>query len=195
MLGQKRFGKLQTAAIVIIALVMGANLISPAVAHVTRSIKHLYKHLDQRYVNVGEKAASAASADNADNLDGLDSTELSQGGGASRSLDLALTGSDQTVVTTTVPTSGPRDLLVSAGLSLVGNGGDDDWAICSLRFDGSIFGVEYKTVIPDTTNDLETLTLVWAQPVGAGTHTIDVRCRRSGSVVVDDAGLTVSAHL
>lgn len=67
MLGQRRFGKIQMAVLVVIALVMGANLISPAVAHVTRNLRHLYKHLDKRYINVGEKATSAATADNATN--------------------------------------------------------------------------------------------------------------------------------
>jgi hypothetical protein len=71
MLGQRRFGKLQTAALVVIALVMGANLISPAVAHVTRKLNHLYKHLDPRYINVGEKATSAATADTATNATNL----------------------------------------------------------------------------------------------------------------------------
>ncbi len=86
MLGQKRFGKFQTAALVVIALVMGANLISPAVAHFKPKLGHLIKHVftkaDPRYINVGEKATSAATADNAtnaanaDKLDGLDSTAL-----------------------------------------------------------------------------------------------------------------------
>jgi hypothetical protein len=64
-----RFGKLQTAILIVIALVMGANLISPAVAHVTRRLGHLYRHLDPRYVNVGEAATSAANADKLDNID------------------------------------------------------------------------------------------------------------------------------
>jgi hypothetical protein len=65
---EKRFGKIQMAILVVIALIMGANLISPAVGHVKRSIKHLYKHLDKRYYNVGEKVGDANT------LDGLDSS-------------------------------------------------------------------------------------------------------------------------
>jgi hypothetical protein len=49
MLKEHRYNKLQTATLVIIAVLMGANLISPAVAHVTQSLTHLYKHLDKRY--------------------------------------------------------------------------------------------------------------------------------------------------
>jgi hypothetical protein len=65
MLGQRRFGKIQTALLVVIALVIGASLISPAVGHVKKSLKHLYKHLDPRYYNVGEKVAAAITADSA----------------------------------------------------------------------------------------------------------------------------------
>jgi hypothetical protein len=93
MLGQTRFGKVQTAILVVIALVMGANLISPAVAHVTRKLNHLYKHLDPRYYNVGEKVGDADTLDgqdstgflgatgkaaDADRLDGIDSTGFLQ---------------------------------------------------------------------------------------------------------------------
>lgn len=80
MLGQRRFGKIQMAVLVVIALVMGANLISPAVGHVKKSIKHLYKHLDKRYVKVGTtvpnatNATNATNAQNANTLDNLDST-------------------------------------------------------------------------------------------------------------------------
>jgi hypothetical protein len=87
MLGQRRFGKIQTAVLVVIALVMGANLISPAVGHVKRSLKHLYKHLDPRYVNVGETVAQATNATNATNaananlLDNTDSTAFLQSQG------------------------------------------------------------------------------------------------------------------
>jgi hypothetical protein len=65
-----RMGKLRVAAVLVIGAVMGANLLQPAVAHVTRSLRHLTKHLDPRYVNVGEKASDA------DRLDGKDSTEF-----------------------------------------------------------------------------------------------------------------------
>jgi hypothetical protein len=58
MLGQRRFGKIQTALLVIIALVMGASLISPAVAHFRPKLGHIIKHVfnkaDPRYVNGSE---------------------------------------------------------------------------------------------------------------------------------------------
>lgn len=95
MFREYRFGKVQTAALVVVALVMGANLISPAVAHVTTKLKHLVKHLDSRYYNVKEKVgdadrldgqdsteflAATAKATDAERLDGIDSTDLIPGG-------------------------------------------------------------------------------------------------------------------
>jgi hypothetical protein len=86
MLGQRRFGKIQTVLLAVIALVIGASLISPAVGHVKKSLKHLYKHLDPRYVNVGETVAQATNATNATNaanagtLDNIDSTGFLQSG-------------------------------------------------------------------------------------------------------------------
>ena len=69
MLGQRRFGKIQTALLVIIALVMGANLISPAVAHFRPKLGHLIKHVfakaDPRYVNTDELAGGDLSGPHA----------------------------------------------------------------------------------------------------------------------------------
>lgn len=64
MLGQRRFARIRMAVLVVIALVMGANLISPAVAHVTRSLRHLTKHLDKRYVRIGTTVPNATNAAN-----------------------------------------------------------------------------------------------------------------------------------
>jgi hypothetical protein len=59
MLEKARIGKLRGVILVGIALIMGANLLSPAVAHVTRRLNHLFRHLDPRYVNVGEAATNS----------------------------------------------------------------------------------------------------------------------------------------
>jgi hypothetical protein len=65
MLGERRFGKFQTVALAVIALVMGASLISPAVAHFRPSLGHLIKHFfkkaDPRYVNTTEAAGGDLS--------------------------------------------------------------------------------------------------------------------------------------
>ena len=49
-----------------------AMVVVPAGAHVTRRLSHLYKHLDKRYVNEGDKAADS------NKLDGLDSSAFQQ---------------------------------------------------------------------------------------------------------------------
>jgi hypothetical protein len=56
---QSSFQGWRGITVAIIAAVMGANLISPAVGHVTKKVKHLYKHLDPRYINVGEAAGGS----------------------------------------------------------------------------------------------------------------------------------------
>lgn len=50
MLAQTRFSKLPVVIASLIAILMGASIVSPSLAHVTRRIRHLYKHLDKRYV-------------------------------------------------------------------------------------------------------------------------------------------------
>lgn len=46
--------KTQIIAAVAAGILAGAVLLGPAGAHVTRSVKHLFKHLDPRYVNADE---------------------------------------------------------------------------------------------------------------------------------------------
>jgi hypothetical protein len=47
------------ATLVVAGVVMGTMLIQPAVAHVTRKLAHLQKHLDPRYINAGEAAGGS----------------------------------------------------------------------------------------------------------------------------------------
>lgn len=58
----------RSVALLVAGVLAGSVLIQPAVAHVTKKVKHLYKHLDPRYYNVGEKVGDANT------LDGVDST-------------------------------------------------------------------------------------------------------------------------
>jgi hypothetical protein len=64
----------RSIALLVAGLLTGTVLIQPAVAHVTRRLGHLQKHLDKRYVKKGDIVANAANAANADRLDGKDST-------------------------------------------------------------------------------------------------------------------------
>lgn len=45
--------------LIVIGALMGATLIQPAVAHITRKLGHLQAHLDPRYVNSGETAGGS----------------------------------------------------------------------------------------------------------------------------------------
>lgn len=49
-----RFGSARSPVLLVVGVMAGSLLVSPAVAHVTRSLKHLTKHLDPAYLNVGE---------------------------------------------------------------------------------------------------------------------------------------------
>jgi hypothetical protein len=77
----------RSIALLVAGLLAGTVLIQPAVGHVTRRLNHLYKHLDKRYVKVGDtvaqarnatNATNATNAANADSLDGKDSTAYEQ---------------------------------------------------------------------------------------------------------------------
>jgi hypothetical protein len=47
------------ATLIVVGAFVGATLITPATAHVKRSLKHLFRHLDPRYINVGEAAGGS----------------------------------------------------------------------------------------------------------------------------------------
>lgn len=51
------------ATVIVVGVFLGATLFQPAVAHVTRKVNHLVKHVfkkaDPRYVNVGESAGGS----------------------------------------------------------------------------------------------------------------------------------------
>jgi hypothetical protein len=127
-------------------------------------------------------------------LDDLDSTQLSPATGDGRTADLTLTGSYQTVLSANITTARSASLLVSAAVNLVSTfSAGARTPVCSVRVDGGTISVEYKeTYSPGNM----TLPVVWAQGVGAGAHTVEVLCRENfGETVVDNAGMTVSAHL
>jgi hypothetical protein len=51
----------RAASFILAGLMLGAILFEPAVAHVTRSLRHLRSHLDPVYVNVNESAGGDLS--------------------------------------------------------------------------------------------------------------------------------------
>ncbi len=104
----------------------------------------------------------------------------------------ALTGD---VLSLTISTPSNATLVTSAALTLLGNGGGNDLATCTLRIDGDGGGndsVEFSTApIAE-----DSLSLVWPQGVGPGTHTVDVRCHKNpaGTVNVQTAAIQIEAH-
>jgi hypothetical protein len=181
MLGQRRFAKLQTAVLVAIALVMGANLISPAVAHVTRKLNHLYKHLDPRYVNVGEtvaradNATNATNAGNADTVDTYHANELIRTAYArTATCTISTTESSCGAVTITAPKSGVVKVDGSSSfqnssctslcdiairLQRVGTAPEADWQYASVPGSGNFGSATAHKVftVPAGTNTFNVL--------------------------------------
>jgi hypothetical protein len=131
----------------------------------------------------------------ADKLDNLDSTQLSPVTGDGRTADLTLNGNSQSVLSANITTARSGALLVSAAVNLGRGGGGGARVYCDLLFDGAIRSVEYGTNHDGGAAE-ETLPVVWAQGVGAGAHTVVLRCRVPvGLSTVLNAGLNVSAHV
>jgi hypothetical protein len=133
--------------------------------------------------------ASGADNVNATKLDGLDSTQMSPAMGVDRTADLPLTEEDQTVLSASIATARDAVLLVSAAVNVGGFGTNTVDFACSLSFDGSTSSVEYVSFFETQS----TLPVVGAQGVGAGAHTVELRCR--GGATVLNAAMNVSAHV
>lgn len=190
------------ATVVLLAAVVttGALAITPAGGAADGLSRREKKQGDKRWINVGEKATSAATADmaaNADLVDGLDSTQLAPAVSAGRTDDLVLTTLPfQTVLSASVTAARSSTLLATGTVNVEGNGGNNDLLQCELDFPSpAVNSPVFEHDIPDTQFDKATISLVWAQPVGQGMHTVELACNAGGTVTVDDASLTLSAHL
>jgi hypothetical protein len=53
--------KMRSVALLVAGIMAGSVMLQPAVAHVTRRLNHLFRHLDPRYINVGEAAGGSLS--------------------------------------------------------------------------------------------------------------------------------------
>jgi hypothetical protein len=137
---------------------------------------------------------TTGKAADADKLDGLDSAQLSPAAGDGRTADLALIAFEpQTVLSANITTARPAALLVTAAVDLSHLGTSAAVVECWLRFDNSANSPIYATTVQGQAHD--TLPLVWAPGVGAGTHTVELRCTGPTDLIVDDAGMNVSAHV
>jgi hypothetical protein len=107
-------------------------------------------------------------------------------------LDLAGTAFEE-VLSTTINSPGDKKLILSASAEAEGDGGNNDEIACVIAVDG-VDSPSYGQVIPDFPFDEATVALVDARDVGAGNHSLALRCREvSGNVVIDDAALVASA--
>jgi hypothetical protein len=136
----------------------------------------------------GLAVASANTANNADRLDGLDASQLrTRSAYAERTADLPLTASFQDVVTTSVTTTGTR-IVATTSLELDAGGGSNT-AHCRLR----IAGVESFTYDDQALPTESTMALTFARTVPPGTHAVGLECSETGTVIADDAALSVVA--
>jgi hypothetical protein len=190
MLGQRRFGKLQTAVLIVIALVMGANLISPAVAHVTRRLNHLYKHLDPRYLNIGETAQNA-NALGGKSLDAV----LPRSASAENATVVGLVAGGTIVVQTTITTTATSRILATGAVELSGAEADER-ALCNISI-GGVTSISYETTFDDIgANNETTIPVTFGRenvPAGANIPVVFTCSELAGAVAKDDAALTVVA--
>jgi hypothetical protein len=135
----RRVGPVRLAALLVLSLLVGLNLILPAGAHVTRRLPHLLSHLDPRYINVNETAA------NANLLDGQDSSAFLAANAKAADSDL-LDGQNSTAFM-----SGPGKVIDGAAVMNPGT-------VNTLIIEPGLFQVEYVCREPVSTNPSVTLT-------------------------------------
>jgi hypothetical protein len=131
------------AALLVLSLLVGLNLVLPAGAHVTKKLPHLFRHLDPRYTNVNEMAA------NSNLLDGQDSTAFLGAAAKAADADL-LDGQNSTAFM-----AGPGKVIEGAVDILPSPSGDDFFLVLS---DGALFEVAYMCPDPLADNGVIRLT-------------------------------------
>ena len=116
------------------------------------------------------------------------------GANAERTDNLDLAGAAfEDVLSTTINSPANKKLILSASAEAEGDGGNNDEIACVITVDG-VDSPSYGQVIPDFPFDEATIALVDARDVGAGNHSLTLRCREvTGNVVIDDAALVASA--
>jgi hypothetical protein len=144
----------RSVALLVAGLLAGTVLIQPAVAHVTRRLSHLYRHLDPRYYNEGQTVDRAQNANNATNaglLDNIDSTGflttgsvVVAGNALSADVDNFTTTAFTSVISTSITAPSNGFLLITGSV-----GSADDQ---SLAGQGNLF-IRLRVDATATTND------------------------------------------
>src|SRR4051794_27118217 len=123
-------------------------------------------------------ADSATTATDASTLNGKTAAQLSTASGSdTRSASLALTTSNQTVLSATITLPAPAVVTAIASIELRADGGNNDNANCNTNIDG-VVGARQSTEIAQSTIDkVETLPLTQqSATLGTGPHTVTVVC-------------------
>jgi hypothetical protein len=177
----------RSIALLVAGLLAGTVLIQPAVAHVTRRLNHLTKHLDKRYVRQGQ------TVDNASTVDGFSANELVRGAYATTPDHIedfaAPTYTD--IVTKTVVAPKPGIILVWTNMDLEWDANSAAGTFAGLEgrlaVDGAVVPgydpLPHRSLVYDASEattfggDEESLGMNGAVAVSAGTHTVAAQLR------------------
>jgi hypothetical protein len=157
--------------IVLIAVgaVMGANLITPAVAHIGTTLTHLYSHTDQRYYKksaVNQRITRLSGAHLSADVDNWDGTTITD----ARTIQAPRRG----LLLLTYSASLAKDIdETGTGIGYYG---------FQPKLNGSnLGGVEYSTIdFSGVVDDYREHSLQRVAVVNAGTHTVSVDAFRFG---------------
>ena len=186
--GKKPSPAMVTSIVALVFAVAGTSVAGVATISVlSKKEKKQTSKIAKKEINKAAPGLSVASATNADKLDGKDASQLQTTSAyAERTVDLPLTGAFQDVVTTSVTTTGTR-IVANASLEL--DSGVSSDVHCRLR----IAGVESFTYDEQDLPTEAAMALTFARTVPPGTHAVGLECSETGTVIADDAALSVVA--
>ena len=191
------------AVVALIAALAGTAVADPGAttSKITKSkvkkiVNKLAPGLSVAHANTADSATNATTAANANQLDGQSSAAFQTASASDeRTNTLAMTTSNQTVLSTTITVPAQKTVTAVASIEMVSDGGGNDNNNCNLAIDGTN-GVRQSTyVTPNGLEDSTTLPLTQSLVVGAGTHTVLAECSEGGvsNTSVEERSLSVVA--
>lgn len=207
---RNRSGGFRRVALIFVGIFMGAILITPAVAHVTPSLTHLFTHTDQRYykkatantrfVNVGEKAT------NSDSLDGHDSSAFANSTfhnfAFTDECDTAATWNECGFVEIVVPAGESYNVSVWNSATALGTGADISALFCAGRRDvgteltpSCISPFAVQSAVTILAGKFTAFASSGETTVGPGTWRFSLAFNPTAQVTLDDFGKVVTKIL